>query len=103
MMGSLALPHRFSHLVDAVVDRHRVPASTATHPRGVIVPNNELMTERIKDPAYSPYCVVNDSCGRVRRTGFGFQCGKCGNRMNYDTTPFNGNVDVQYEKNPEDE
>lgn len=55
------------------------------------------MTKKLREPGYVPYCVKHTACGRVQRTDFGFQCPTCGNRMNFDLTHFNGNVDVQYE------
>lgn len=80
--------------------RHAIPAATVAHPTGVVVPDDAFMTMKLRDPSYVPYCVKHSACGRVRRTDFGFQCPTCGNRMNYDLTHFNGNVNVQYEQAP---
>lgn len=76
---------------------HPTPGTNVTHPKGVIVPGDAFMTAKLRDTSYVPYCVKRTSCGRVRRTEFGFECPSCGNRMNYDLTHYNGNVDVQYE------
>lgn len=81
-------------LAEQLAARHRIPKATVTHP-AVIVPGDEFMTEKLKDPDYVPYC-FGDGCGRTRRTWFGFQCPTCGNKMNYDLTHFNGNINVQY-------
>lgn len=83
-------------MVSEVVARHMTPKATVTHPAGVIVPGDEFMTEKLKDPDYVPYCLVRQSCGRTRRVADGFKCPTCGNHTNYDLTHFNGNVDVQY-------
>jgi predicted RNA-binding Zn-ribbon protein involved in translation (DUF1610 family) len=77
---------------------HRIPKSTVTHPEGVIVPGDKFMTMKIADPDYVPYCIVESTCGRVRRTEFGFECPTCGNQMNYDLTHYNGNINVQYKQ-----
>ena len=77
--------------------RHYVSSAPVEHPKGVIVPNDPFMTQKLREPGYAPYCLQHDACGRVQRTEFGFQCPCCGNRMNYDLTHYNGNVDVQYE------
>jgi hypothetical protein len=75
-------------------ERHRIPKATVTHP-AVIVPGDEFMTEKLRDPDYVPYC-FGTNCGRTRRTEFGFQCPTCGNKMNYDLRHYDGNKDVQY-------
>lgn len=85
----------FQRLAAECAARHRIPKSTVTHP-AVIVPGDEFMTEKLRDPDYVPYCLVKSECGRVRRTVFGFECPTCGNRMNYDLTHYDGNKNVQY-------
>lgn len=77
--------------------RHVIPKSTVTHPAGVIVQGDAFMTDKLRDPDYVPYCLVGRDCARVRRTEFGFECPYCGNKMNFDLTHYNGNVDVQFE------
>lgn len=85
----------FTRLAAECAARHHIPKSTVEHPAGVIVPGDEFMTKKLRDPDYVPYC-FGSGCGRTRRTEFGFQCPTCGNKMNYDLTHYNGNVDVQY-------
>lgn len=80
--------------------RHHIPKSTVTHPTGVIVPGDEFMTEKLKDPDYVPYCSSCMPVQRLRRTEYGFRCPGCGKRANYDLTAYNGNVAVQYEGQP---
>ncbi len=84
-------------LVADLVARHEIPKATVQHPAGVIVPGDDFMTAKLREPDYVPYCLVHSVCGRVRRTVDGFQCPTCGNKMNYDLTHFNGNVNVRYE------
>jgi hypothetical protein len=84
-------------LATLLATRHVIPTAAVEHPKGVIVPGDAFMTEKLRDPDYVPYCLVKSECGRVRRVADGFQCPTCGNKMNYDLTHFNGNVDVQYE------
>jgi hypothetical protein len=76
--------------------KHHTPKATVQHPKGVIVPGDEFMTGKLKDPDYVPYCMMHSACGRVRRTEFGFQCPTCGNKMNYDLTHYDGNANVQF-------
>lgn len=78
--------------------RHRSSSTPVKHPPGVIVKGDAHMTMKLREPGYAPYCLKRNACGRVQRTEFGFQCPCCGNRMNYDLTHYNGNVDVQYEQ-----
>lgn len=78
--------------------RHRIPVATVDHPKGVIVPGNEFMTEKLKDRDYVPYCMRCSPFIRLRRTSWGFECPTCKNKANYDLTTFNDNKDVQYEK-----
>jgi hypothetical protein len=89
-------------LADALAQLHAIPKATVTHPKGVIVPRaggaDDFMTDKLKDPDYVPYCLVKADCSRVRRVADGFLCPACGNKMNWDLTHFNGNVDVQYER-----
>lgn len=89
----------FARLVEECAARHRTPESTVEHPVGVIVPDDPFMTEKLKEKNYVPYC-MGTGCGRTRRTEFGFQCPTCGNKMNYDLTHYNGNIEVQYEGKP---
>lgn len=77
------------------IKRNEIPKATVAHPEGVIVPGDEFMTGKLKDPDYVPYC-FGTHCGRVRRVEDGFLCPTCGNKMNYDLTHFDGNVNVQY-------
>jgi hypothetical protein len=84
-------------LAEECAARHRTPKATVTHPKGVIVPNNVLMTENIRDPDYVPYCGPCTLMQRVRRVEDGFKCPTCGNKSNWDLTKFNGNVDVQFD------
>jgi hypothetical protein len=81
--------------------RHRFSSVPVTHPQGVIVPGDAFMTKKLHEPGYAPYCLKHTKCGRVQRTDFGFECPSCGNRMNFDLSHYNGNVDVQYEPAPE--
>lgn len=80
--------------------RHYLSSTPVEHPNGVVVSGNAFMTMKLREPGYAPYCLKRNACGRVRRTAFGFECPSCGNRMNYDLTHYNGNVDVQYEQAP---
>lgn len=77
-------------------ERHRTPKSTVTHPAGVIVPGDDFMTMKLRDPDYVPYCGPCVPMQRVRRVADGFECPTCGNKSNFDLTKFNGNVDVKY-------
>jgi hypothetical protein len=81
-----------------LASRHHISSTRVEHPQGVIVPGDAFMTMKLREPGYAPYCIKRAACGRVQRTEFGFQCPSCGNRMNYDLTHYNGNVDVQYEQ-----
>lgn len=83
-------------LAEMLAERHRTPKAEFDHPKGVIVPGDAFMTEKLKDRDYVPYC-FGSGCGRTRRVADGFLCPTCGNKMNYDLTHFNGNVDVKYE------
>lgn len=76
--------------------RHRIPKATVTHPQGVIVPGNALLTENIKDVDYVPYCGPCMPCQRIRRVKDGFICPTCGFKSNWDLTPFDGNVNVKF-------
>lgn len=84
-------------LAAILAERHRIPTATVQHPKGVIVPGDEFMTEKLRDPDYVPYCLKHTMCGRMRRVADGFECPTCKNKANYDLTKFNGNVNVQYE------
>jgi predicted RNA-binding Zn-ribbon protein involved in translation (DUF1610 family) len=76
-------------------ERHRIPKATATHP-AVIVPGDEFMTEKLREPDYVPYCGPCMPMQRVRRTAYGFQCPICGTKMNYNLTHYDGNKGVIY-------
>ena len=78
--------------------RHRFPKATVTHPQGVIVPGDQLLTDNIKDPDYVPYCGPCVPFQRMRRAVDGFQCPTCDVHLNWDLTRFNGNVAVQFEE-----
>jgi hypothetical protein len=80
--------------------RHHTPKSTVIHPSGVIVPGDPHMTDKIKEPDYVPYCGPCNPMQRLRRTAYGFACPSCGQKSNYDLTPYNGNLAVQYEGQP---
>lgn len=82
--------------------RHHIPKSTVIHPKGVICVGNPFMTEKLKDPDYVPYCAHCSLCYRLRRTEFGFECPSCHNKANFDLTKYNGNINVQYEKENDD-
>lgn len=88
---------QFNRLMEECAARHRTPKATVTHPKGVIVPGDPFMTDKIKDPDYVPYCMRCTLAYRVRRVADGFQCPNCGNKSNFDLTKFNGNINVQYE------
>jgi len=81
-------------------ERHRIPKALVEHPKGVIVPGDPFMTMKLKDPDYVPYCGPCVPMQRLRRVADGFECPTCKNKANYDLTPFNGNVGVQYEEQP---
>lgn len=84
----------FERLAELLAAKHRIPKAEHVHP-AVIVPGDEFMTEKLKDPDYVPYC-LHDGCGRTRRTAYGFKCPDCGNKMNYDLRHYDGNKGVQY-------
>lgn len=77
--------------------RHRIPKSTVTHPKGVIVQGDEFMSGKLRDPDYVPYCTPCTPMQRLRRVEDGFICPACGNKANWDLTKFNENIDVQFE------
>jgi hypothetical protein len=91
-------PLHIQLLAEQLGARHRTPVSTVDHPKGVIVPGNPFMTDKLKDRDYVPYCSKCTLCYRLRRTSFGFECPNCHNKANFDLTPFNDNINVQYEK-----
>lgn len=78
--------------------RHRIPEATVDHPKGVICVGNPFMTEKLRDRNYVPYCGHCTLCYRLRRTEYGFICPSCGNKANFDLTKYDGNINVQYEK-----
>lgn len=86
-------------LAEQLARKHRIPKAEHTHPP-VIIPGDDFMTEKLRDPDYVPYCLVKPDCGRVRRTAYGFWCPTCGNQMNYDLTHYDGNLSVQYASEP---
>jgi hypothetical protein len=78
--------------------RHRTPVAEFDHPKGVIVPHSELLTDNIRnDRDYVPYCGPCVPMQRMRRSESGFYCPTCLNKTNWDLTPFNNNVDVQFD------
>lgn len=83
-------------LAEECAARHRIPKSTVAHPTGVIVQGDDFMTEKLQDPDYVPYCGPCDPMQRIRRTSFGFECPRCHRKSNYDLTPYDGNMNVQY-------
>jgi Zn finger protein HypA/HybF involved in hydrogenase expression len=85
-----------------LAERHRIPKATVSHPQGVIVPGDEFMTGKLRDPDYVPYCTPCTPMQRLRRVADGFECPSCGNKANWDLTKFNGNVDVQFEPEHEE-
>jgi hypothetical protein len=85
------------YLVNMTRSRHEIPEATVDHPKGVIVPNDPFMTEKLKDRNYVPYCTPCTLMQRLRRVEDGFICPSCGNKANWDLTKFNGNINVQYE------
>lgn len=87
-----------------LAERHRIPESPHIHPR-VFVPDrdggvDEFMTAKLREPHYVPYCLVGIDCARTRRYPWGFECPRCGNRMNWDLTHYNGNINVKYDGPP---
>lgn len=95
-----ALSPELARFAEEAAARHRIPKATVTHPKGVIVPGNPFMTEKLQDPDYVPYCSPCTPMQRLRRTTYGFYCPSCGTKANYDLTRYNGNVAVQYEGVP---
>lgn len=87
-----------SQLAEQCAARHRTPKATVTHPPGVIVPYDTLLTHNIRDPDYVPYCGNCTLCQRVRRIEEGFECPACYRKSNWDLTRFNNNVNVQFEE-----
>lgn len=84
-------------MAEEAAARHRIPEATVTHPKGVIVPGDEFMTEKIRDPNYVPYCGPCMPMRRMRRVEDGFVCPTCGCKSNWDLTKFNNNVDVKFD------
>jgi hypothetical protein len=87
-------------LAEQCAARHRIPKATVEHPKGVIVPGDPFMTKKLRDPDYVPYCMPCTPMQRLRRVADGFECPTCRNKLNYDLTRFNGNINVQYEAQP---
>lgn len=86
-------------MAERLAARHRIPKAEFQHP-AVVVQGDDFMTEKLQDPDYVPYCLVQSECGRVRRTAYGFECPNCGNKMNYDLTHYDGNKSVKYAGEP---
>jgi hypothetical protein len=80
-----------------VAARHKIPETTVQHPRGVIVPGNPIMTLKLRNPSYTPYCGPCVPVRRMRKVDDGFRCAGCAGHWNFDLTTFNGNANVQYE------
>lgn len=92
-------PH-VKKLITDLAARHNIPETNIRHPEGVIVPGDEFMTIKLAgDTNYVPYCMKHAECCRVRRTEYGFECPTCKNKMNYDLTHYDGNINVQYSGN----
>jgi hypothetical protein len=83
----------FEALAAQLAAKHIIPETDIVHPEVVM---DSFMMEKMKEPNYVPYCLVEVTCGRVRRTRYGFWCPSCGNKMNYDMTHYDGNKNVQY-------
>jgi hypothetical protein len=87
--------------------KHRIPESPYTHPK-VVVRNADgtvdtFMTDKLRNSDgghYVPYCLVGTDCGRVRKTEWGFECPVCGNKMNWDLTHYDGNINVEFDGPP---
>lgn len=96
-LDALARQNLISMMAAQAAARHRIPKADCLHPKGVIVPNSEFMTEKLQDPDYVPYCGPCVPMQRLRRVSDGFLCPNCGNHSNWDLTKFNGNKDVQFD------
>lgn len=83
-------------LIKDLSERHKIPETNIVHPKGVIVPGDELLTKKIADGVYTPYCGKCLPMRRLFRIEDGFECRTCKVKLNYDLTLFNGNVDVKY-------
>lgn len=94
-----ARDHAFMQMMaEQAAERHRTPVATVTHPKGVIVPEDQLLTDNIRnDPNYVPYCGPCTPMQRMRRNETGFHCPTCGVKTNWDLTPYNGNINVQFD------
>lgn len=96
-------------LAARLAKKHMIPKSDIVHPK-VLVTNSdgtidEFMTDKLRnsdDGHYVPYCMVGTDCGRVRKTAWGFECPTCGNKMNYDLSHYDGNINVVYDGSPPD-
>lgn len=90
----------FNSLAAECAARHRIMKATVRHPAGVIVQGDPFMTKKLRDPDYVPYCGPCTPMQRLRRVTNGFECPACGNKSNFDLTPYNSNINVQYEGAP---
>lgn len=87
-----------------LAEKHREPNEVVPHPK-VFVMNGDgtvdtFMTDKLRDDVYVPYCLKKSECGRVRRREWGFQCSCCGNKMNWDLSHYDGNVNVKFDGPP---
>lgn len=90
---------RIQMMANRLAERHREPNEVVPHPK-VVIRNgdgtlDQFMMDKLADHKYVPYC-FGTTCGRTRRKLWGFQCPTCGNKMNYDLTHFDGNLNVEY-------
>jgi hypothetical protein len=83
--------------------KHREPNEVVPHPKVVIKMGDgsldQHMMTKLADDKYVPYCFGTE-CGRTRRKPWGFQCPTCGNKMNWDLTHYDGNLNVEYVGTP---
>lgn len=105
MSAGEPLSPQLMRMAHQLAERHRIPESDIVHPK-VFVPGTEeggvdtFMTAKLREPHYVPYCLVGQDCARTRRKSWGFECPRCGNRMNWDLTHYNGNINVKYDGPP---
>jgi len=81
-----------------LAEKHREPDEIVPHPKVLIRSGDsidESMMDKLSDDKYVPYC-FGTNCGRTRRKPWGFQCPTCGNKMNWNLTHYNGNLNVEF-------
>jgi hypothetical protein len=103
------MDYEIAAIAARLAEKHRIPHSDVVHPK-VFVPDgkggiDEWMTAKLRsqdegEGPYVPYCLVGADCGRVRRKTWGFQCPTCGNKMNWDLSHYDGNVNVKFDGPP---